>query len=368
MKRNDFLTLFIYIIYLCLSLELTARFLISFNPTFKRITKERGYLSETTRRIRWVKAHQNSKHSELIYYPKYKFDIYNPSRGWALKPNIKDMNVWDNKILNSNSKGIRGVDEYNYNKPADKIRILILGDSYTFGEEVSDNETYSYFLQQILPSTEVINLGVHGYGHDQMLIYMKKEGIKYHPDIVILGFKYENIYRNLLAFRDYAKPKFELANNKLKLKHVVVPAPGMVLKKEFYKSKFIDLLSILYDNFKWKSGLTKKRAEKITTAILDEMVKTINEIDAIPVFVYLPAINEITSVDEKITEGEKYLLEYCEDRGIYCISVHHDFIINAKKGINFKAWTHLNATAHHLIAQVIKRDLFIKKILPPSEL
>jgi hypothetical protein len=42
---------------------------------------------------------------------------------------------------------------------------LILGDSFTFGDEVSDNETYSYYLQQMLPHTEVINMGVHGYGH-----------------------------------------------------------------------------------------------------------------------------------------------------------------------------------------------------------
>jgi hypothetical protein len=40
----------------------------------------------------------------------------------------------------------------------------------------------------MLPHTEVINMGVHGYGHDQMLILFGEEGVKYEPDIVILGF------------------------------------------------------------------------------------------------------------------------------------------------------------------------------------
>ena len=53
----------------------------------------------------------------------------------------------------------------------------MLGDSFTFGEDVGDDETYSHHLEQLLPGTEVINLGVHGYGHDQMLIYLREEGI-----------------------------------------------------------------------------------------------------------------------------------------------------------------------------------------------
>jgi hypothetical protein len=69
----------------------------------------------------------------------------------------------------------------------------------------------------MLPHTEVINLGVHGYGHDQMLILLKKEGVKYEPDIVILGFMPIDMSRYLLKFRDFAKPRFILKGGKLKL-------------------------------------------------------------------------------------------------------------------------------------------------------
>jgi lysophospholipase L1-like esterase len=143
--------------------------------------------------------------------------LYHPTRGWALKPNIHDMKVFDNKVLNSNSRGIRGTAEYSYNKNPSRTRILVLGDSFTFGEEVSDNETYPCNLQQLLPNTEIINLRMPGYGHDQMLIYLQEEGSKYTPDVVILGFLTPDMTRNMLMFRDYAKPKFILTNEQLSL-------------------------------------------------------------------------------------------------------------------------------------------------------
>ncbi len=79
-----------------------------------------------------------------------------------------------------------------------KIRIAVLGDSFTFGEEISDDETYSARLEQIIPNSEVLNFGNHGYGHDQMLIYFRSEVRRYRPDIVVLGFVPMDMQRNLL--------------------------------------------------------------------------------------------------------------------------------------------------------------------------
>ena len=70
--------------------------------------------------------------------------------------------------------------------------------------------------------------------------------MKYSPDIVILGFIYGDMRRNLTYFRDYAKPEFELVKKALKLTHVPVPSPGSFLEGEVYRSKFYDLLTIIY--------------------------------------------------------------------------------------------------------------------------
>jgi hypothetical protein len=203
------------------------------------------------------------------------------------------MAVFDGKSLNSNSKGLRGKTEYQYQRTPGKQRIAILGDSFTFGEEVSDDETYSHDLEATLPSTEVLNLGVQGYGQDQMLLYLKEEGIKYHPDIVILGFAYLDIYRNIESFFAYAKPKFKLAPGGLQLTNVPVPTPDKVLTEEPYRPKALDLMVILGEKLRWNLGKNEVEAREVTWLLLDQITAATRSIGALPVFVYLPVYEEI---------------------------------------------------------------------------
>ena len=181
-------------------------------------------------------------------------DIYHPVRGWTLMPNLRHVQLPDGTVVSSNSRGIRGTQAYTYDKPADVLRILTVGDSFTFGEQVRDDQTWSYYLQNLLPGSEVLNFGIHGYGHDQMLLYLRNEGIKYHPDIVILGFVALDMDRNLVSFRDFAKPRFVLDGARLVLTNTPIPTAEEVVAREPWRSKFIDLLTILYGRYLQWSG------------------------------------------------------------------------------------------------------------------
>ena len=178
-RTNKFILVFGYVGFLAFLFEGSARLAFSIPKVAKRLQANDEY----TYRRNWVQEHQ--KNGMEAYYA---FDMYDASKRWIPKPNLRDVKTFDNKTLNTNSRGLRGKRDFPYTKNKDKVRILILGDSFTFGDEVSDDETYSAHLQAMLPDTEIINMGVHGYGHDQMLILLKEEGIKYQPDIVILGF------------------------------------------------------------------------------------------------------------------------------------------------------------------------------------
>ncbi|OGJ16075.1 hypothetical protein A3K73_05700 [Candidatus Pacearchaeota archaeon RBG_13_36_9] len=89
--------------------------------------------------------------------------------------------------INTNSKGLRDFREYSYEKTKKK-RILILGDSYAFGNGVELEESYPELLRKKLNNTEIINLGVPGYGINNEYLYYINEGMKYDPDIVIVHF------------------------------------------------------------------------------------------------------------------------------------------------------------------------------------
>ena len=305
-------------------------------------------------------SQMGSKTSKFGEEISYKFDLYDPSTGWKSKPNLRNMKIFDDKILNTNSKGFRGKKDFLYLKNKERLRILILGDSYTFGDEVSDDETYSYYLQEMLPHTEVINLGVHGYGHDhhdQMLILLKEEGVKYKPDIVILGFIRNDMSRNLLKFRSFAKPCFVLEKDELKLIGTPVPRPDDILQSDWTRPRIFDLFSLIRHRVRVLSGLHKKEMEDVTTAILTDMIKSIENIHAIPILVYLPVGREI-SERTAVTQYETYMFSMCHLNGkAKCFSARPYFAEKIAKGETVKSKGHWDPAGHHIVAEAIKQYL-----------
>jgi hypothetical protein len=353
-RQNRFLLVFGYVGFLAFLLESSARLAFFIPHISKRLDNIVQGEEDYTLRRRWVQRHQTTG-MEILY----EFDIYDPSKGWISKPNLRDMKVFDDKVLNTNSKGFRGKKDFLYIKNRENLRILVLGDSFTFGDEVSDDETYSHYLQEILPHTEVINLGVHGYGHDQMLILLQEEGVKYEPDIVILGFLPADMPRNLLKFRDFAKPRFVLKSGKLKLTGIPVPRPEYILQWDWTRPKIFDMFSIMRHKVRKELGLLKKEMVDVTTAILMDMIELIESIHAIPILVYLPQGREI-SMYPAVTQYEAYMFSICQLNGkAKCFSTWSYFAEKIAKGETFKLgklW-HWDPAGHRTAAEAIKRYL-----------
>jgi hypothetical protein len=66
-------------------------------------------------------------------------------------------------------------------------RIVVVGDSVAFGSGVDDADTFSERLQTTGSSFEVANLAVSGYGTDQELLRLEREGLALDPDVVVLS-------------------------------------------------------------------------------------------------------------------------------------------------------------------------------------
>jgi len=106
---------------------------------------------------------------------------------WGLKPNVQVLATTSDFsiIYKINSHGLRDK-EYDFKKPKNKIRILAVGDSLTFGEGVEYGDRFTEIIEKSFSNVEVINCGVPGYGLDQILIQFAADGIKYSPDFVII--------------------------------------------------------------------------------------------------------------------------------------------------------------------------------------
>ena len=329
--------------------------MLSINLLRRRVT---GF-DDASYRLQWIKLH--GEHKDWTG----PFAVYDPTRGWALKSGIQDMRVFDGTILNTNSRGLRGKLEYNYERTPGKPRIVVLGDSFTFGAEVADDATYPDYLESHIPNSEVLNFGVQGYGHDQILLYLKEEGIKYHPDIVILGFTYIDIYRNIENFFAYAKPKFTLSPGGLQLSNVPVPTPERVLAEEPYRPKTFDILFILKEKLRWALGKNEAEAREVTGQLLDQIISTTRSIGAVPVFVYLPVNEEIAPLSQfgittnspAVDDREQYLSIICEKEKLPCLFLRPRFREEVQKGVDLHPRGHWNATAHSIAGEEIKNFL-----------
>jgi len=91
-----------------------------------------------------------------------------------------------------NSLGYRDL-ERAFEKPPGVRRLVVLGDSFTWGAGVDFDDAYPQRVERGLSrrrggSFEVVNLALPGFETDDELAVLEKQGFAYQPDLVLLGF------------------------------------------------------------------------------------------------------------------------------------------------------------------------------------
>ena len=171
--------------------------------------------------------------------------LHDPLLGWR---NIPGWQATTNgRKLSINSRGLRDR-EYTLVKPPGVLRMLVLGDSYTWGYGVADHEIYTEVLEARLraerasaggavtggetdrprpPSREVqvINSGVSGWGTDQQYLFLRSEGLAYAPDLVLLALFLVNDPENNVHSVQYGLAKPYFTDLKLTPGNQPVPRP-----------------------------------------------------------------------------------------------------------------------------------------------
>lgn len=101
--------------------------------------------------------------------------------------------------------------------------IVAAGDSYTYGDEVTDGETWPAHLQA-LTGRRVLNAGVSGYGFDQTVLRAESVAAATHPAAIVVSFIADDIRRTeMRRLWGAEKPYFDLEGDGLVLRNVPVP-------------------------------------------------------------------------------------------------------------------------------------------------
>jgi hypothetical protein len=108
---------------------------------------------------------------------------YSEVYGWELRRGI-DLGIPQGRITIDGYGRRRTLSH----RPGGRTRVVSLGDSVAFGLEVDDDATLATQLRALAPDLDVVDLSVPGYGTDQELLKLEREGLALAPKIVLLNF------------------------------------------------------------------------------------------------------------------------------------------------------------------------------------
>jgi len=145
---------------------------------------------------------------------------YDARLGFAPTPGVAPDNVWGTAVTVT-ADGLRSNGAPA--PPGDPI--VAVGDSFTWGDEVDDDQTWPAALERRL-GRPVLNGGVFGYGFDQVVLRAESLLERFPAaDTLVVSLIPDDVLRCEYAYRYAWKPYFEIEHGDLALRNVPVPPP-----------------------------------------------------------------------------------------------------------------------------------------------
>lgn len=153
---------------------------------------------------------------------------HDPDLGWMNIPDHRIENMYGpGKSYTTNGRAFRALEEYAAEPPAGKYRIVCLGDSFTLGYGVGDDEGFVARMQQSSPQLQVINMGMGGFGIGQDYLWYKRDGVELEAEVLVFAVIFDDFARvTQESFLGYAKPRLRVVDGALLVDNQPVPDWG----------------------------------------------------------------------------------------------------------------------------------------------
>lgn len=148
-----------------------------------------------------VYADQTRKVQSLLSSQENGLVVLDADLGWRYREGYISS---ENQI---NLQGLRSSREYTRVPAAGIRRVAIFGDSFAYGSEVSNTESWPALIEDEFPSLEMLNYAVPGFGTDQAFLRYMREGQDLSPHLAILSFSTVNLRRAVNVYRRFSSTK-----------------------------------------------------------------------------------------------------------------------------------------------------------------
>lgn len=257
---------------------------------------------------------------------------YDPELGWRHANNKRVPDLYGAGLgLTTNGQHMRGPRDHAPQKPADAYRILCLGDSFTMGYGVADDETYPALLAGQQPGLDTINMGLGGYGLDQCYLWYRRDGVQFQVDALLFAFIVGDFYRMNPEgnVADIPKPVLDLVDNEPVALNVPVvnalqPTFGKRVQQVWHTSSLYALLPKTFAAPTQTSTPTnQQRFAPIALRMFEILRDQSKQRGQLFTLALLPVLEEVHMPRLDLVDG--WLLPALAERGIPLIDVRPAF-------------------------------------------
>jgi lysophospholipase L1-like esterase len=245
----------------------------------------------------------------------------------------------------NNSLGWRGRREYRAAKQT-TYRVLFLGDSFTYGLGVNDDQTFAAQVEKILTadrlSVETMNAGCPGKGTDYELKVFDTVGRKFHPDLTVLCFFCNDFQDNERAeYYNIGKPgelQPKAVNcNQSTFKRILLDLPGYnwliswSQAANLVKQAGVDLLvnragkngpdatqGLVVSYKQGAAGYANRTNKGLTNLYIEHLNTAVKLADGTLIMFYIPVSQEVREYQKSrtISADEQACVRIAADNGI----------------------------------------------------
>jgi hypothetical protein len=264
------------------------------------------------------------------------------------------------------AQGLRGTRAVTPTPPPGTTRVVAVGDSFTFGSEGSDGTIWPDRLAALRPDLDVVNLGVFGYGLDQMWLRWRDVGRPLGGAIVLIAFIDDDFRRTVLDFHVYERPLVPAEDGVFDPVNTPLPTWEQERARIAWTPRLWMLAKMAWTG---KAARDFRAGVRRGGAILDHLVDEVRASGGTPVLVHLPTGWDLdqrrsTVAADYDTPERGWFLARCRQGDVPCLDLLPPVLADVAAGGDVTAIIHYNERGNDLVAREIADGLTRAGLIP----